>query len=103
MKKELIIQLHRQFDSIANVWPEAGVEFWYARDLQEVLGYDRWENFKKVIDKALTSCETTGVNVSDHFREKRQKSLAPMSAPIPITILLTSTKWFRLVPVRSAR
>jgi len=69
MKKELIIQLHRQFDSIANVWPEAGVEFWYARDLQEVLGYDRWENFKKVIDKALTSCETTGVNVSDHFRD----------------------------------
>ena len=69
MKKELIVRLHAQFDEIANIWPDSEVEFWYARDLQRVLGYDRWENFKKVIDKAVISCESTGVNVSDHFRD----------------------------------
>ena len=69
MNKELMVRLHSQFDGIANIWPDSEVEFWYARDLQGVLGYDRWENFKKVIDKAIISCESTGVNVSDHFRD----------------------------------
>lgn len=69
MKKELIVQLHQQFDSLVQVVPDYDVEFWYARDLQVALGYDRWENFKNVIEKAITSCQTTGVNVSDHFRD----------------------------------
>lgn len=69
MNKELMVRLHAQFDGIANTWPDTDVEFWYARELQVVLGYDRWENFKKVIDKAMTSCESTGVAVSDHFRD----------------------------------
>jgi DNA-damage-inducible protein D len=69
MKKELMVRLHTQFDEIANTWPDSDIEFWYARDLQGVLGYDRWENFKKVIDKAIISCETTDVIVSDHFRD----------------------------------
>jgi DNA-damage-inducible protein D len=69
MHKELMVRLHTQFDGLANIWPDSAVEFWYARDLQAVLGYDRWENFKKVIDKAVISCESTGVNVSDHFRD----------------------------------
>lgn len=69
MNKEMMVRLHAQFDGIANVWPDSEVEFWYARDLQGVLGYDRWENFKKVIDKAVMSCESTGVTVSDHFRD----------------------------------
>lgn len=69
MKKELIIQLHKQFDSIANIWPESGVEFWYARDLQAVLGYVQWRNFIEVIDKAKTSCENSGVNVLNHFAD----------------------------------
>lgn len=69
MNKEVIIRLHGQFDEISNIWPDSEVEFWYARDLQRVLGYDRWENFKNAIDKAVISCESTGINVSDHFRD----------------------------------
>lgn len=69
MEKELVIRLNSQFDGIVNLWPDSQLEFWYARDLQGVLGYERWENFKKVIDKAVASCETTGVKVSDHFRD----------------------------------
>jgi DNA-damage-inducible protein D len=68
MKKELMVRLHAQFDGISNIWPDSEIEFWYARDLQGVLGYDRWENFKNAIDKAIISCESTGGNALDHFR-----------------------------------
>ncbi len=69
MEKDLLVRLHAQFESIVNVWPDSPLEFWYARELQNALGYDRWENFKKVIDKAVNACQTMGVNVSDHFRD----------------------------------
>ena len=44
-----------------------GTEFWCARDLQMLLGYSKWENFAKVIDRAITSCESAGLNPKDHF------------------------------------
>ncbi len=69
MEKDLLVRLHAQFESIVNVWPDSPLEFWYARELQGALGYDRWENFKKVIDKAVNACQTMEVNVSDHFRD----------------------------------
>lgn len=34
-----------------------------------LLGYERWENFDKTISRAMDSCETSGIEVSDHFRE----------------------------------
>ena len=42
---------------------------WYARELQQVLGYSRWENFVVAIGRAMESCKTLGINVDDHFRE----------------------------------
>ena len=42
---------------------------WYARELQQVLGYTRWENIVVAIGRAIESCKTLGVNVDDHFRE----------------------------------
>ena len=45
------------------------IEVWYARELQQVLGYARWENFVVAIGRALESCKTLGINVDDHFRE----------------------------------
>ncbi|HEM0302977.1 TPA: DNA damage-inducible protein D, partial [Legionella pneumophila] len=46
---------------------EEGVEFWLARDLQHLLGYDEWRNFTKVVEKAKTACEVSGHNIADHF------------------------------------
>lgn len=48
---------------------DAHVEFWYARDLMPLLGYERWENFDKTIGRAIESCEASRIEVSDHFRE----------------------------------
>lgn len=67
MKKEIIQTLHRRFEDCAHT--EDGVEYWLARELQELLGYTQWRNFERVIDKAKTACETAGQAVSDHFAD----------------------------------
>lgn len=48
---------------------EFDMEFWYARELQEVLEYTDWRNFNKVINKAKESCENSKNNTLDHFVE----------------------------------
>ena len=45
------------------------IEVWFARELQEVLGYVRWENFLTAIGRAVDSCKTQKINVDDNFRE----------------------------------
>lgn len=67
MKKELITQLHVEFDGIVQAIPDSEVEFWYARDLQQILGYTEWRNFLKVVEKAKESCANAGVPVLNHF------------------------------------
>lgn len=63
------IQLMKdRFDALSQRTPEESVEFWFARDLMEPLGYTRWENFQTAIRRAMESCETTGYPVYDHFR-----------------------------------
>lgn len=67
MDKEVVNRLHASFEEIVQQFPETGTEYWCARDLQMLLGYARWENFAKVIDKAITSCQTAGIEPKDHF------------------------------------
>ncbi|MES2997629.1 MAG: DNA damage-inducible protein D [Verrucomicrobiota bacterium] len=69
MKKSVISKLLSELEQLVQVELESGVEFWLARDLQTVLGYLRWENFRKVIGDAMTACESSGNKVSDQFRE----------------------------------
>ncbi|MBF8305535.1 MAG: damage-inducible protein [Acidobacteria bacterium] len=66
MKQEIIRQLYSKFEAIAR--SESGVEYWLARDLQPLLGYTKWENFRKVIERAQTACGNSGQRVGDHFR-----------------------------------
>jgi DNA-damage-inducible protein D len=65
MEKQLITRLHRSFEDCAH--ERDGVEFWYARELQELLGYNEWRNFEKAISKAKTACDNAGQTVADHF------------------------------------
>ena len=45
------------------------IEIWYARELQQVLGYSRWENFTTAIGRAMQTCKSLEINIDDHFRE----------------------------------
>lgn len=70
MKREIISQLHSSFELAVN--ETDGVEYWFARDLQELLGYAKWENFIKVIDKAKIASTNAKQEVSDHFLDVRK-------------------------------
>lgn len=66
MKKAIIKQLTDSFEGQSN-HTENGVEFWFARDLQTLLGYSEWRNFQKVITKGKVACKNSGHEVDNHF------------------------------------
>jgi len=67
MKKELIIELFEKFEGACYLFNN--LECWRARELQVILGYSKWENFKNAIEKAKQSCENAGIRVQDHFAD----------------------------------
>ena len=73
MDKNSIVQYKLSFDSITHYIEsedrQERVEIWFARELQAILGYARWENFIIAIHRAVDSCKTQRINVDDHFRE----------------------------------
>ena len=73
MDKQQIHQYKATFDAITqfvnNENNTEQIEIWFARDLQQILGYARWENFLVAVRRAIDSCETQGSSVEDHFRE----------------------------------
>jgi DNA-damage-inducible protein D len=67
MKKELINELFTKFEQASYLYQN--IECWSARELQIILGYAKWDNFLKVVDKGKKSCESIGVAVSNHFAD----------------------------------
>lgn len=92
MDKKRIAQIKEQFDLVIHSDETARVEFWYARELMLLLGYGRWENFDKAIARAMESCETSGVEVSDHFREVTKMIGISVSCPSICSICWTGNK-----------
>jgi DNA-damage-inducible protein D len=72
MDTEIVAKLHASFEAIVQKLPGTETEFWCARDLQVLLGYAKWENFAKVVDKAITACENSGYDPKDHFLDVRK-------------------------------
>ena len=70
MKSEEIKALFSQFEAAAAELE--GVECWSARELQDLLGYTKWENFEKVIQKAKDACKNAGEEVVYHFPDVRK-------------------------------
>ena len=70
------------FEDIKHI-DEYGNEYWLARELQEVLGYSKWQNFEKVIDKAKEACENSGNVEISHFTDV-SKMVESGVADIPV-------------------
>ncbi|MGB0788597.1 MAG: DNA damage-inducible protein D [Marinirhabdus sp.] len=68
MKKEIIESLASNFENHSQT-TENGIEFWFARDVQHLLGYTKWDNYTKVVNKAKTSCEASDNAILDHFAD----------------------------------
>ena len=69
MDKVRVKVILEQYDAIVHREEEVNIEFWYARELMSLFGYERWENFENAVRRAMNSCETAGIEVSNHFRE----------------------------------
>jgi DNA-damage-inducible protein D len=70
MKKEQINELFTKFEEACYLFND--IECWSARELQTILGYTKWENFFKVIEKAKIACETSEIEVLHHFPDIRK-------------------------------
>lgn len=70
MKKEQIQELFKQFEGICYLYND--IECWSARELQGLLGYSKWGNFEKVINKAKEACSQAGEQVIDRFPDVRK-------------------------------
>ena len=67
MEKSSIVKLNTLFE--AYVYEKDGIEYWLARELQELLEYSQWRNFVNVIDKAKISCKNSENEIPDHFAD----------------------------------
>lgn len=88
MKSDEIRNLFLQFEAVSSELE--GVECWSARELQNLLGYSKWENFEKVIQKAKDACNNAGEEINYHFPDIRKTIPMPKGAEKEIDdILLT--------------
>ena len=67
------------FEDIKHI-DEIGNEYWYGRELMSVLGYSKWENFNKVIEKAIVACQNSSINYKEHFPDVRKTLEMPNNA-----------------------
>ncbi|MBI5364070.1 MAG: DNA damage-inducible protein D [Planctomycetes bacterium] len=67
MDKGEIVRLFRSFEALVHEVDE--LEIWFARDLQRLLGYERWENFEAVLERGKEAARQMGWRTGDHFRD----------------------------------
>ena len=65
MNIETIAKYQKTFEQY--VYKDDETEYWLARELQKLLGYSNWQNFSKVIEKAIIACANSGQNADNHF------------------------------------
>ena len=75
----LVLYNEQVFENIKKI-DENGVEYWEARELQKILEYKKWENFYKVLERAMMACTLSNNDISYHFPEVRKMIKMPKNA-----------------------
>ena len=99
METQIIHKLTANFEDSSNKTDD-GVEFWLARDLQQLLGYDTWRSFFNAISKAKTACELSEQKVSDHFADVSKMIELPKNAEREIDDIMRPLHKNHLVKMR---
>ncbi|MBD2253381.1 BRO family protein [Nostoc parmelioides] len=61
------------FDQIKQIDTD-GAEYWLARELMPILGYQQWRQFEDAISRAIAACENIGIESEKHFLRLPAKS-----------------------------
>jgi DNA-damage-inducible protein D len=61
-----------------------GSSYWLARELATVLEYTNWQNFAKVIDRAMIACDNSGNSVKECFIKVSKTSAMPHGGTKPL-------------------
>ena len=88
MEKDIIEKLNKRFEEYA--YEQDVVEYWLARELQELLDYTQWRNFENVISKAKIACENSGNAISDHFADVSKTIAMPKGAEKDVPDIMLS-------------
>jgi DNA-damage-inducible protein D len=80
----LIAKEYKPFESIKHI-SDDGNEFWYARELSNILEYVQWRNFVKVLDRGKLACKNSGYEINDRFVEVNKTIDMPKSATKQVT------------------
>ena len=67
------------FEEIKHI-DENGGEYWCARELMPVLEYSNWQNFEKIVNKAIISCKNSGISEAEHFTDVSKTIKMPKGA-----------------------
>ncbi len=51
---------------------DRGNEYWFARELQNILGYHQWRSINDLIERAKVACQESKYNIDDHFAVQRK-------------------------------
>lgn len=94
--EELELYNQKTFEDLKHL-TENEVEYWYARELMEILEYKDWRNFLNVIDKAKNSVEATQIAIKDHFVDVNKIVEAGISSKTITDIMLTRYACYLIV------
>jgi DNA-damage-inducible protein D len=71
--ENIVLNGQKSFEELKQI-NRHGAEYWSARDLQPVLGYNHWRSFENALQKAITSCQQSG-NAPDHHLARARKMI----------------------------
>lgn len=93
---------YKRFEEIKHI-REDGSEYWSARELGPALDYVKWENFSKVIKRAMVACENSGHSVYNDFPEVRKiVDAGATKKPVKdyeLSIIYWIIQWFMMATI----